>query len=383
MANRMTGKSIGIIGSGKMGADIFNYLADFDFDLTWVCLGAEEAEKKSTAYQRRLERQRKYGLIDDGHFRAKKRGVNITERLAELSSCDFIIEAITEDEAAKTKLFEELDPLIKQDAVVVSNSSSIKPSRLTANVQRRGRYAGLHFFYPAKSKNIAEVIAADFTSEGALTSIKDFLSSLGRFYLEMHEDEGFILNRIFLDLQSQAYRYYAESILSFQELDSIVKTHLFPVGVFEFFDRVGIDVMLRSVCNYTDGSPDEEFYRPLREGLDRMVRKNRLGQKNGAGFYDYPGGNSIDIFSGNHKMSRDIFLSLFGLYVNSAFRALEKNTFSKNLLEYAIKEYMDLEKGPFELARETGYDKITTILLKQHEITGFEAFKPSGLLTSE
>jgi 3-hydroxybutyryl-CoA dehydrogenase len=384
-AANMNGSSngkIGIIGSGKMGTDIFYYLADFNFWLTWVCIGEEEKNKVLAAYERKLERQRRYGLIDEGSVHEKKSRVNITDRLSELSDCNIIIEAINEDAGAKTALFCALDPLIRRDAVVVSNSSSIKPSRLITGAMRVERYAGLHFFYPVKNKNIAEVMTTNCTGEDALNSIRKFLSTIDKFYLEMHEDDGFILNRIFLDLQSQAYRYFADGILAPGEIDAIVKKYLFPSGVFEFFDGVGIDVIYQSVCNFTEDSPCAEFYRPLREGMKKMLQENRLGQKNGAGFYNYPRVHADENFSCGEEVSREISSCLLGLYVNSAFKAIEKNAFPQNSLEYAIKEYMGIENGPFELARDLGPDKIMTVLLRHYENTGFEVFKPSQILTS-
>jgi 3-hydroxybutyryl-CoA dehydrogenase len=310
-------------------------------------------------------------------FNFRKSNTNITDLLSDLSDCDVIIEAIIEDVDAKTRLFSKLDHLVREDAIVVSNSSSIKPSLMIRDVRRIECYAGLHFFHPVKYKNIVEVITTCYTSDAVLDLLKKFLSAIDKFFLVMHENDGFILNKIFLGLQAQAYRYYEDGIVSISDIDSIVRKYLFPIGVFEFIDRVGIDVMYQSVNNYTEDLSEREFYLPLVEGMKKMIQKNRLGQKNSAGFYDYPKAYSVENSSCSEDLHREISFCLLGLYINSAFKALEKNICGRDSLEYAIKEYMGVEKGPFELAEEIGGNRLREELLKHYDNTGFDVFWPS------
>src|SRR3990172_1479955 len=208
---------IGIIGNGKMGTDIFYYLADFNFHLTWVCRSEEGRKNSTDPFVRKLSRRRRSGLVDGAFVSYRMMNTNITTRLSELSDSDIVIEAIGEDTDAKAKLFGELDPLVRKDTVIASNSSSIKPSCFIKNVGRPEYYAGLHFFFPVKYKNIVEITTTDSTGERAINRIKKFLSIIERFYIILHESEGFILNRIFLDFQAQAYRYYAEGALEPEE----------------------------------------------------------------------------------------------------------------------------------------------------------------------
>jgi 3-hydroxybutyryl-CoA dehydrogenase len=371
---------VGIIGSGRMGSDIFYYLSDFYFNLTLICLNEREREKMNGAYLAKLDRRRRNSLVDDALFSFRKSNTNITCSLHDVSECDIVIEAIPEDAGEKNRLFLELDPLVGNDTVVVSNSSSIKPSLLIRGVRRTGCYAGLHFFFPVKYRNIVEVITTSCTSESSLKLITSFLSAIKKFYLVMHERDGFMLNRMFLNLQAQAYRYFDEGALGVREIDAIIKQDMFPIGVFEFFDSVGIDVLCQSVLNYTENATDREFYRPLLSGMKKMVCENRLGKKTGIGFYDY---RVKDLGESGHcrdDLRKGVSSCLVSLYINSAFKALEKNACTADCLEYAVKEYMGVEKGPFALAEEIGHVKIRETLLRHFKKTGFEAFSPSSLI---
>jgi 3-hydroxyacyl-CoA dehydrogenase len=369
---------VGIVGSGRMGTDIFYYLADHYFNLTWVCISEDERKKSADSYMRKLARKSCSGLYDDSFVSYRKMHTNITSHVSDLSDSDIIIEAIWENEGAKAGLFESLQPVVGSNSIVVSNSSSFKPSRFIRHVQRPEFFAGLHFFYPVKYKNIAEIIFTDRTGDFALRRIKMLLAALGKFYIVMHEKDGFILNKIFLALQARAYRYFAEGTLGMKEIDSIAKRDIFPVGIFEFFDSVGLDVMYQSVINYTLDLSDREFYGPLLEGLHCLIEKNRIRGISGAGFYDHYKFSDND-YQGN-DLHDSVSLDLRCLYINSAFKALERKICSKEDMDYAIKEYMGVEKGPFEIADEIGTGKVLDILTSCYNKTGFDVYHPSSLL---
>ena len=160
----------------------------------------------------------------------------------------------------------------------------------------------------------------------------------------------------------------------------MVKRELFPAGVFEFFDGVGIDVIYRSVMNYTENVTDKRFYLPLIRGLESLNADGRLGKKSGAGFYEYRQTDKEEDNDCGDLPDREIVSRLACLYINSAFRALEKNICNRNDLEYAIREYLSVEKGPFASADEIGRALIRDNLLKYFHESGFDAYRPSMLL---
>ncbi|HOT43723.1 MAG TPA: 3-hydroxyacyl-CoA dehydrogenase NAD-binding domain-containing protein [Spirochaetota bacterium] len=370
---------IGIIGSGLMGTDIFYYLSGFDCRLVWICIDEEERRRLVSAFKKKYDRMFRNGLIDEEGLRRKKQRVLISTSIGDLKDCSIVIETIHEEAADKARLFDDLRPFLSNNAVVVTNTSSIQPSLLVSDEAMRKRFAGLHFFYPVKMKNIVELIVTDHTGEDTKRIVRDFTDYIDRFRLEMHEDEAFMLNRLFLDFQAQAFRCHRDDGLDVKVIDAIVRKYIFPVGVFEFFDAVGIDVMRRSIVNYTGTMADSDFYSPMIDCLDRLLGEKKLGRKSGAGFYPYPvEGPPVQMPAADVQVRTASLLR--AMYINSAFKALEKNIWPQVDLEYAVKEYMAIDKGPFTLAVEIGQDAIKGLLNRYYAKTGFEAYRPSLLL---
>lgn len=370
---------IGIIGSGRMGTDIARYLSEYEVRITWVCQGEGERVRCAGDYDKKLGRLHRNGLIDDAQLRERKSGIVITDDQGALSGCDIVIEAIHENAADKARLFMGVTPFLQDSAVLATNTSSIKPSLLISDDAVKQRFAGLHFFYPVKLKNLVELITTEYTSEKTIAVLRDFLSLIDKFHLEMPEEEGFVMNRLFLDFQAQAFRFHHDDGIPMSTLDEIIIQNIFPVGVFEFFDTVGIDTMQQSVINYTEDLAGRDFYKPMIDSLELLLSRGRLGRKSGAGFYEYPAGRKKAPVLGEDTKKHVITL-LRCLYINAAFRALEKNIWSRDDLEFAVREYMGIDRGPFATAEEIGKAEIKSVLSRYFSITGFEAYRPSALL---
>ncbi len=371
--------TIGVIGSGRMGTDIANFLSDQDFRLVWICLGEEERSSLEKAFNTKIQRQLRNGLIDNDTFQNRIDVMRISSAPGCLSECDIIIEAIQENAPDKANLFMEIGPFLRDDAILVSNTSSIKPSFLISDESLKRRFAGLHFFYPLKLKNIVELILTDATDAKTLDVLRKFTESIGKFRLEMHENDGFVLNRIFLDFQTQAFLFHHDEGIEMRVIDEIIRMNIFPVGVFEFFDAVGIDVMRQSIINYTENMPGRDFYKTLIDYLENLLTQKRAGKKYGAGFYDYSLDQAPVILPGE-ELQRTIVTLLQSLYINSVFKALEKNIWSREDLEYAVTEYMGADRDPFAIADEMGHASVKDILSLYYKKTGFEAYRPSILL---
>ena len=146
-------KKIGIIGSGKMGADIFNYLSDYNYNLYWFILFEEEKDKLQKSFSKKISRQLKHGLISKVQYNSKNDFI-LTNRLNDLVNCDLIIESIVEEKNEKLKLFRDLQQIVSKECIVASNSSSILPSLLS----KSSPVIGMHFFYPVSFKNTVELV---------------------------------------------------------------------------------------------------------------------------------------------------------------------------------------------------------------------------------
>lgn len=376
----MSSYTIGIAGSGRMGADIFHYMSDYDFSIVWLCISGQEREKQQRAFMRRIDRLHNAGTLD-GAARARMiEKTSITGEIRDMGAADIVIEAIPENILVKRAFFSELVSLVGRDAVLATNTSSIRPSLLLAQDMGRERFAGLHFFYPVKLKSIAEIIRTDHTNARSLEVLRDLLRFTGKSFLEMHESNGFVLNRIFLDLQAQAWRFCAEGRAGTRCMDMIVREDLFPSGVFEMFDAIGLDVVCASMENYAVYAADAAFYEPLIGELKRLVSLGRLGRKCGAGFYRYPDDGDGEPASCGEAARREISTVLRSLYINAACMALETGDFERNSLEYAIRECASADRGPFSMLDESGPETVRVKLADLYARTGLSVYRPSGLL---
>ena len=337
-----------------MGTNLFYYFLDFGFRLIWICHPEANIDKIRNTFEKKIKRSYDNGLIDESRLTFVQTNTILSTDPAALSSCDLVIEAIHEDPDQKKELFRILDRVVSSDCILASNSSSIKPSELIPSEERKDKFVGIHFFYPVALKNIAEFIITPDTSRKTKVFVKDFLHTIKRNSLLLKEKDSFILNKIFLDFQNEAYLIVREGPLTFPQIDAIVKKFFFPIGVFEFFDSVGIDTMLTSVRNYVRGYPHEDYYRPLAEKLESLISEGRTGQKSQSGFYYYPkeDDDRDDAFLNspdNQTLIGETVKRLNFSYISAAKRYTMQSKCSPEEINDAMKEYFGIDKGPFTL----------------------------------
>jgi 3-hydroxybutyryl-CoA dehydrogenase len=346
-------KHIGIIGEGKMGKSIFFYLAGLDFRLTWLVSSEDGKEKARKLFINKTKCLLQGGVITGEESASKIDRTIITADPDDLKDCDLVIEAITEDIGLKKTLFESLDRIVDPACIFTSNSSAILPSLLVPSESRKDRFCGLHFFYPAAIKEVVELITNPSTTSLTKESLLHFLLLINKRPFHQDEKNAFLLNRLFLDFQAGAYRVFLEGRLSYKEIDELVRLYFFPIGVFEFFDHVGIDVMLSSVKTYTKDKGNQTFYTPLIEKMEELVKLNRLGIKTKQGFYDYmPQEEKVaepaSMPEAKPAYERMVTGLLWDYFIKSVNSAIEKGLSSREELAFAIKDYMGMDTDPFK-----------------------------------
>jgi 3-hydroxyacyl-CoA dehydrogenase len=178
-----------------------------------------------------------------------------------------------------------------------------------------------------------------------LALITDFLERIRKRCLLLSEQSGFILNRIFLDVQNEACRLVDEGVCSFAQMDELVRKNLFLSGIFGFTDSVGLDTMLQAVRNYIRDYPNRSNYLTFLNRLDQLVGEGKLGMKSGEGFYVYP---VKETFITGPDNAQDIADYLHQVYLSSVRRFTLRSKLTLEEMNDAVKEYFDLEKGPFE-----------------------------------
>ena len=336
--------TVGIIGEGKMGTNLFYYLLDFGFSMVWVCSKDADTDKIIRSFNRKIKRSLDVGIIDEITWSNLQANTKITTDLQQLKHCDLIIEAITEEADLKQKLFIELEAITSDNCILASNSSSVNPSDLSATLSRKNRVIGLHFFYPVALRNIVEIIISQDTSEEVIEKVKHFLSLINRDHLLLKENCSFILNKIFLDFQNEAFLIVSEEDMTFSQMDTLIRKYFFPAGVFDFCDSVGNDIMLTSVRNYTSDYPGKAHYMKFITELERLVKNNNYGVKSGAGFYTYPVEGNDDELLNDLNIERIIERLEFTL-TSTIDRLSSQSGISGDILNHAMKEYLGSEKN--------------------------------------
>jgi len=342
---------VGIIGEGKMGTSIFYHLLEFPFSLRWIGSTEADTDHLQKQVEKKLRRSVKCGIMNQEEHDRRIQHVVISRELKCLSDCDLVIEAIPEEEELKRHLFKALDEITPPTCILASNSSSINPSKLFIPGSRDSYIIGIHYFYPVPLRETVELILTEKTSPETHEKAESFLIQSGKQILKLNERNSFILNRLFLDIQNEAYRIIEQGKATESQLDNLVKEQLFPIGIFDFMDCVGIDTMLTAIRNYTAEYPHQDYFEGLISRLQQYVMAGKLGQKSGEGFYRYqdnPAGNSGSNIPLSAESAREIAEHLRFTYLNAAKRFTMQSRCTIDEMNTAIKEYFGLEKGPFE-----------------------------------
>ncbi len=330
---------IGIVGGGKMGASIFNFLCGFDFKLTWyIRTDWEKTEKK---HLRKLNRSVKNELISQKEYELRKQNHTITNSIANLANCNLIIECINEDLNAKQDLINKLFSVIANDSIIASNSSSINPQLLSKIEEQKERIIGLHFFFPVEMKNIVELVTTPFNSKETIRETELFLTAINKFYLNQTKDNNYLLNRLMLHLQAAAFNLHKEQNLSFTEIDNAVDKYLFPIGIFAMMDHIGIDMIYNSALNYLDYETDKEPFLPLINYMRKCISENRLGIKTKIGFFNYNNPEPANPIL--NKDEKQIACSLANSYFSSYNWFIEKKLCKPSDLTFSMNEYLDTD----------------------------------------
>ena len=371
---------IGIVGSGRMGTDIFYFLNDFPYSLVWFCRNPEKRASFSKKYETKLKRMHKSGAIDDSTYQFRTSNTVITETLSDLHDCDLIIESIAEDKDAKIALFQDLDRIAKPESVFVTNTSSIKPGKLYPDSERKFRFAALHFFYPIQYCSSLEIISTSHCNSKTISSLQEFAKEIKKNALVLPEEGAFLLNKIFCYFQGQVFRYYKEKILSKKEIDKLVR-EIFSMGSFEFLDNIGIDIALTATKNYKEEMPYPEFFSLPIEEMQKKVDQGDFGMKTGRGFYSYSPDKpeeeeTLRSISSEEKKKyeQDVVERLSCLYISTCLWAIEKGYCAASELEKAMDEYIGMQKGPIKLCQEMGFDRAKNLLSQYYEKTKEEIF---------
>ena len=277
---------LGVVGLGAMGAGIAQLGIEAGLETVGHELDAARGEAARDRIAHFLTRKVEKGQLEQATRDAAVARLRVTTDRAELAACDVVIEAAFEELSVKHELFRALESVVRDDAILATNTSALSVTEIASVLQRPERALGMHFFNPAPLMPLVEIVRAERTSDAAFETAFQLGAALGKTPIRCSDTPGFVVNRVLIPLLNDCIRVLDETGVTPEDLDAGMRHGAgWPMGPCALLDLVGADVHVHA---------SEALYEKLREPrmapparLVRMLKAGKLGRKTGEGFYKY------------------------------------------------------------------------------------------------
>ncbi|WP_341915236.1 3-hydroxybutyryl-CoA dehydrogenase [Ferrovibrio terrae] len=281
-------KTIGVIGAGQMGNGIAHVCALAGYEVVLQDINAVQLDKALETIGGNMNRQVARGKITEAEKATALSLIRTSNDIRAFAETDFIVEAATENEGLKKKIFADLCPVLKPSALLATNTSSISVTRLASSTDRPEKFMGMHFMNPVPVMALVELIRGIATDEDTFKQVRELTIRLGKQPANSEDFPAFIVNRILLPMINEAIYTLYEGVGSVEAIDTAMRLGAnHPMGPLQLADFIGLDTCLSIMQVLYEGLADSK-YRPC-PLLVKYVEAGWLGRKTNRGFYDYRG----------------------------------------------------------------------------------------------
>lgn len=280
-------KNITVIGAGTMGNGIAQTFAQYNHKVNLVDISKESLERALVTISKNLDRMVKKEKISEADKTSTLENITTLTSISEgVKNADLVVEAATENETLKLKIFKEIDEASPKEAILASNTSSISITKIAAATSRPEKVIGMHFMNPVPIMKLVEIIRGYNTSEAVNATIVELSKKLDKTPVEANDYPGFVANRILMPMINEAIETLYNGVAGVKEIDTVMKLGMaHPMGPLQLADFIGLDVCLFILEVMYDGFKNPKYAPcPL---LVNMVQAGKKGVKSGEGFYDY------------------------------------------------------------------------------------------------
>ena len=285
-------EKIGIVGAGQMGNGIAHVCALAGYETRLIDISKERVEHALELIAENMDRQVAREIISADDKAAALGRITAADGYDDLADCDLVIESAIEDEATKSEILRHLSAVLRPEAIMATNTSSISVTRLGAGTDRPGKFMGMHFMNPVPLMQLVELIRGLATEEETFKAVREVALKLGKTPVNSEDFPAFMVNRVLMPMINEAIYTLYEGVGSVESIDTAMKLGAnHPMGPLELADFIGLDVCLSVMQVLYEGLADTK-YRPC-PLLVKYVEAGWFGRKSGRGFYDYSGDTPV------------------------------------------------------------------------------------------